>query len=75
MLWGLGKKRSKLGRWLDRNGYSQEDLTRAAKVSRNTVSRVCSDPDYLPTAKTIKKLMRVIRQIDPGANVDDFFDM
>ena len=75
MLWGLGKKRSKLGRWLDRNGYSQEDLTRASKVSRNTVSRVCSDPEYLPTAKTIKKLMRAVRQIDPGANVDDFFDM
>jgi transcriptional regulator with XRE-family HTH domain len=74
-MWGLGKKRSKLGRWLDRQGYTQEDLTKESKVSRNTVSRICSDPDYLPTAKSIQKVMRAIRKIDPDAKADDFFDM
>jgi hypothetical protein len=29
---GLGKKRSKLGKWLDRQGYTQEELTKEAIV-------------------------------------------
>jgi transcriptional regulator with XRE-family HTH domain len=74
-MWGLNKKRSKLGRWLDRQGYSQEDLVHASKVSRNTVSRLCSDPDYMPTATTIKKIMNAIRKLDANARVDDFFNM
>jgi transcriptional regulator with XRE-family HTH domain len=74
-MWGLGKKRSKLGRWLDSQGYSQEDLTKAAGVSRNTISRLCSDPEYSPTANSIKKIMKAIRKIEPGAKADDFFDM
>jgi transcriptional regulator with XRE-family HTH domain len=74
-VWGLNKKRSKLGRWLDRQGYSQEDLMKASKVSRNTVSRLCSDPEYLPTATTIKKIMTAVRKLDPNKKVEDFFDM
>lgn len=74
-MWGIGKKRSKLGKWLDRNGFTQEELTKASKVSRNTVSRLCKDPDYLPTANTIKKIMNAIKKIDPSAKTDDFFDI
>jgi transcriptional regulator with XRE-family HTH domain len=74
-LWGLGKKRSKLGKFIDQNGYSQEDLMKAAKIGRSTVSRLCSDPEYSPTANTIKKIMKAIRTLDPTARADDFFDM
>jgi transcriptional regulator with XRE-family HTH domain len=74
-LWGLGKKRSKLGKFIDQNGYSQEDLMKAAKIGRSTVSRLCSDPEYSPTANTIKKIMKAIRKLDPTARADDFFDM
>jgi transcriptional regulator with XRE-family HTH domain len=69
------KKRSKLGKFLDKEGFTQEELVKASKVSRNTVSRICSDPDYTPTGSTIKKVMRSIKQLDPSARVDDFFDM
>lgn len=69
------KKRSKLGKFLDKEGFTQEELVRVSKVSRNTISRICSDPDYSPTQNTIKKIMKAIRQIKPGARVDDFFDM
>jgi transcriptional regulator with XRE-family HTH domain len=71
----LGKKRTKVGRWLDKHGYTQEELKDNAKIGRNTASRICSDPDYTPTGATIKKVMKAIRKIDPGAKVDDFFDM
>jgi transcriptional regulator with XRE-family HTH domain len=69
------KKRSKLGRYLDKEGFSQEELVKVSKVSRNTISRICSDPDYTPTGGTIKKIMAAIKKLDPNAKVDDFFDM
>lgn len=74
-MWGLGKKRSKLGKFIDKNGFTQEDLMKAANISRSTASRLCSDPEYSPTANTIKKVMKAIRQLDPSSKVDDFFDM
>lgn len=69
------KKRSKLGKFLDREGYTQEELVKASKVSRNTVSRICSDPDHVPTGSSIKKIMKAIKQIDPNARAEDFFDI
>lgn len=74
-MFGFGKKRSKFGKWLDRQRMTQEELREAAKIGRNTASRVCSDPEYTPSASTIKKLMKVVRRVDPSAKVDDFFDM
>ncbi|MED4456193.1 helix-turn-helix transcriptional regulator [Metabacillus fastidiosus] len=74
-MWGLGKKRSKVGKFIDRHGYTQEELREAAKIGRSTASRICSDPKYSPSFSTIKKVMRAIKKIDPAAKVDDFFDV
>jgi DNA-binding XRE family transcriptional regulator len=78
-MWGigknLGKRRSKLGKWMDRNGYNQEDLVKEAKISRNTASKACNDPDYIPSPTIMKKILKAIRKIKPNAKVDDFFDM
>lgn len=75
VMWGLGKSRSKLGKLINKHGYSVQDLSKASKVNRNTIGKICSDSKYLPTASTIKKIMQAIRKIDPNAKVDDFFDM
>jgi predicted transcriptional regulator len=74
-MWGLGRPRSKLGKFLDRHGYTIQDLSAASKVNRNTVGKMCSDPEYSPTTSTIKKIMKAIREIDPNAKAHDFFDM
>ncbi|MGO4887052.1 helix-turn-helix domain-containing protein [Anaerobacillus sp. MEB173] len=73
----FGKPRSKLGKFLDKNGISQEWLIKKSGLGRNTISRLCSgDSDHEPTARTIKKVMNVIRkEIDPNAKSDDFFDI
>jgi predicted transcriptional regulator len=75
VMWGLGNRRSKLGRFIDKHGYTVQDLSKASKVNRNTVGKLCSDPDYSPTTSTVKKIMNAIRKIDPAAKADDFFDM
>jgi transcriptional regulator with XRE-family HTH domain len=70
-----GKPRSKVGKWLDSRGISQEWLVSKTKISRNTISKIASDKEYSPTLPTIKKIMKVIREVDPSANPEDFFDM
>lgn len=71
-----GKPRSKLGKWLDKRGISQEWLVSKSKVNRNTISKLASGADgHQPTVKTIKKIMKAIREIDPNAKSSDFFDL
>lgn len=74
-MWGLGKPQSKLGKFIAKHGYTIQDLSEVSKVNRNTVGKICSDSNYLPSAKTIKKIMTAIRKLDPNAKADDFFDM
>lgn len=75
MAWGLNKTRSKVGMFIDRMGYSQEDLRKATGIGRNTVTKLCNDPNYIPSPKIMKMLMEAIRELDSDAKVDDFFDM
>jgi DNA-binding XRE family transcriptional regulator len=74
-MWGSGKKRSRLGKWLDQRGLNQEDLVKEAKVSRNTISKACYDDDYVPSPTVMKKILHALRQIDPGVNVNKFWDI
>ncbi|MEE3897535.1 helix-turn-helix transcriptional regulator [Priestia megaterium] len=74
-VWGIGKNRTKLGKFLDKQGRTQNELAKAAGVNRETVSKACNDPNYSPTVKTLSKLMKAIRKLDPNAKPDDFFDI
>lgn len=75
-MFGLGKKRSKLGKWLDKRGISQQWLAKNSKVSRSTVSELCkADATHEPTQGTMKKILKAIRQIDPNVKSNDFWDM
>jgi predicted transcriptional regulator len=73
--WGLGKSRSKLGKWLDDRGISQQWLSKKSGVSRTTISEMCSDQMKSPNLKTIQKVLKAIRDIDPRVKQDDFWSM
>jgi transcriptional regulator with XRE-family HTH domain len=73
--WGTGKPKSRLGKWLAKNGYTIQDLSDVSKVNRNTLGKACSDKNYIPSPQTMKKILKAIRQIDPNAKYDDFWDM
>ena len=75
MVWGWKKPRSKFGRWLDSNGIGQIEFAEKAKVSRNTISTLCNNKNYIPSPKVMKKVLDVIRKIDGSARIDDFFDI
>jgi transcriptional regulator with XRE-family HTH domain len=73
---GLGKKRSKFGKWLDSKGISQQWISQKSGVGRTTVSNLTKgDEEHTPNAKTIKKLMKAINEIDPNKKSSDFFDL
>ncbi|MEC0272098.1 helix-turn-helix domain-containing protein [Peribacillus frigoritolerans] len=72
---GKRKPRSKVGKLIDKHGYTQEEFVCASGISRNTISRVCSDPKYVPSAGVLKKIMKAVRSIDVGAKADDYFDL
>lgn len=75
-MFGLGKKRSKLGKWLDKRGISQTWLAAKSGVNRNTINALTSgDSDRAPTTRTIKKILKALREVDPTIKGDDFFDL
>jgi len=74
-MWGIGKQRSKLGKWMDKKGLNQQDLAEAAKVSKNTISKACNEKDYIPRQDVMKKLLKAIREIDKGVKMSDFWNM
>ncbi|HJV46724.1 MAG TPA: helix-turn-helix transcriptional regulator [Bacillota bacterium] len=66
---GLGKKRSKLGKWLDQHGVTQTEFSKLSGVSRPTVTRLCSEDDYSPNMSTAKKIIKAIKDLT-GSKVD-----
>ncbi|MED4454505.1 helix-turn-helix transcriptional regulator [Metabacillus fastidiosus] len=75
MVWGFRKPRSKFGRWLDRQGMEQEEFSKNSKVSRNTVSKLCNDKNYIPSPKVMKKIMDTVRKFDKSKTMNDFFEI
>jgi transcriptional regulator with XRE-family HTH domain len=75
-MWGIGKKRSKLGKWLDRNGLTQSWLAKESKVNRNTINALSSGSSAQePQQRTLDKVMKAIKKVDPDARPSDFFDV
>ena len=75
MPWWKNPKRSKFGKWLDRNGVNQKDFAKDSNVSRATISKLCNDKNYVPSANVLKKVMKLSRTIDKSKKTDDFFNI
>lgn len=75
-MFGLGKNRSKLGKWLDKRGISQTWLAKTSGVNRNTINSLTSgDNEREPNTRTIKKIVKALKEIDPNVKSNDFFDI
>ncbi|UED76933.1 helix-turn-helix transcriptional regulator [Brevibacillus sp. DP1.3A] len=74
-MFGLRKKRSKLGKRLDKRGFTQQWLSKESGVNNTTVSRLASDNEYLATMKTAQRILNALRRVDKNAKQDDFWTM
>ncbi|MED3623283.1 MULTISPECIES: helix-turn-helix transcriptional regulator [Neobacillus] len=75
VFFGLGKTRSKFGKWVDKKGLTQKEIAEKANVGRTTVSNMCSDPNYRPRIETWVKIQRALRSMGYNVDKDDFFGM
>lgn len=75
VLFGLGKKRSKLGKFLDKHNLDQEWLVRKSGLGRNTIGDLANGSKRSPTTRTIQKILKALREVDPNVRADDFFDL
>ncbi|PHE87360.1 transcriptional regulator, partial [Bacillus toyonensis] len=66
------KNRTKLKKWLDRQGIEQQELAKKSKVSVQTISKACRDTDYIPKPDIMKKILHTIRKIGSGAKTSRY---
>lgn len=75
MVFGLGlmKPRTRLGRYLDRNGITQGELERGSGISETTITKICNDIEYRPTEKTKIRIVVALREMDFDVYIEDFW--
>lgn len=71
---GLGKSRSKFGKFIDRKEISQIEIEELTGLSRGTISKLCNDADYRPKQSTIAKIKKAMKQLGEEVS-DDYFGM
>lgn len=74
-MFGLGKKRSKFGKFLDKNGIIQEELSKASGVNRNTISRIAQSNDSQPNMKNAMRIISALKKEGFHVDFEDFWDI
>ncbi|GAA2774323.1 hypothetical protein GCM10010451_68350 [Streptomyces virens] len=70
----LGKDRSPLGSFIDRNHrLSQEILAKETKLSRNTISDLCKGDSRRPQIQTQQKIVSALRKLGYNVSTSDFW--
>jgi transcriptional regulator with XRE-family HTH domain len=74
MIFGLGKRRTKFGRFIDKEEIKQIELEELTGLSRGTISKICNDKKYRPKFETVMKIKKALKQL--GKSVpEDYFGM
>ena len=74
-MFGIGKKRSTFGKFLDRNSITQEELAKRSGVNRNSISRLTQSNDHRPSMKNGQKIIKVFKKVGYNVDYDDFWSM
>ena len=74
-LFGLGKRRSRFGKFLDKNSIAQQEIAEESGVSKSTISRLCDPEGFEPSIKVAKKIIKSLRKYDSSIDYRDFWDM
>ncbi|HER2169483.1 TPA: helix-turn-helix transcriptional regulator, partial [Streptococcus pyogenes] len=71
-MFGLGKKRSKFGRFLDQNAITQQEISKVSGVNRNSISRITQSDENKPSMKNASKLIKALKKAGYNVDYDDF---
>lgn len=72
---GLGKQRTKFGRFLDRNSISQIEVSKKSKLSNSTLSKMSGNKDYRPKYSTITRVIKALKDMGYRVEGRDFWDI
>lgn len=76
MIFGIGKKRTPLGQFIDRLRILQKEVEQETKVSNPIVTKACNDPDYRPSPNVQKKFLDFVRKRGwKNAKTDDLWPL
>jgi len=73
-MFGLGKSRTKLGRFLDRYSIRQQIILNRTGISQTTMVRLCGDQDYEPSDNVKIKIVGILRRDSYDVEMSDFWD-
>lgn len=73
-VFGLGKSRSRLGKFIDQRGITQDQLSKMSKTSRNTISALChGGKSSGPYEATQIKIISALRKAGYDVRPEDFW--
>jgi predicted transcriptional regulator len=71
---GLGRNRTKLGKFIDNRGISQGELAKSADKSRNTIADLCDgDKQISANEDTQIKIISALRRRGYDVRPEDFW--
>lgn len=64
------------GEWFeyDQEEYNKNEFAVAADISRVTIITACNDRGWIPSQTVMKKIMDVVKRIDPNKKASHFWD-
>lgn len=60
-MFGLGKKRSIFGKFIDKQRILQIEVEEETKLSNPIITKLCNDDKYVPSPKTQRVILRFVR--------------
>lgn len=73
-MFGLGKPESKFGKFLRKNGLSQQDVVKKSGVNKTTISRLAQGDAFRPSMKNASKIVKALRELtNKNVDYDDFW--
>ncbi|MCA1062996.1 hypothetical protein QTG56_14895 [Rossellomorea sp. AcN35-11] len=71
----MDRELTNLGKFLEKYEYTKREFSQESGVNESTIIKLCKDPSHFPIPKTIRKVMEVVRRIEPDVKASDFFDI
>lgn len=70
---GLGKQRTKFGKWVDKN-LTQDQVREYCGLNKNTLTDVCNKIDHNPNVRTKTKIISGLRKKGFDVQMSDFWE-
>ncbi|WP_332633127.1 helix-turn-helix transcriptional regulator [Halalkalibacter flavus] len=72
-MFGIGRRGSKFGHFLQKHRITQTEIAKEAKVSDTTISRLSKGNAFKPSIKNGMKIIKALKKYDKNVDFEDFW--